>query len=73
MASKNTLKIKEVGKGLDGQAANSTLNRNHLSGPLVVDPVSQQLIDSRYISAFFIDHFNLSLINVTLFFAIAFI
>ena len=55
MASKNTLKFKEVDKGLDGhigQAANSTLKQNHLSGPLVVDPVSQQLIDSRYISAF---------------------
>ena len=59
MASKNTLEFKEVDKGKDGQAANSTLKRNHLSGPLVVDPVSQQLIDSRYC--------NLSLIKVTFF------
>ena len=52
MASKNSLKIKDVDKDMDGQAGNSTLKQNHLSGPLVVDPVSQQLIDSRYISTF---------------------
>ena len=53
MANRNTLKMKEVDKeGIDGQPANGTLKRNHLSGPLVVDPVSQQLIDSRYVSLF---------------------
>ena len=50
MASRNTLKIKDMDKGIDGQQpANGTLKRNHLSGPLVVDPVSQQLVDSRYV------------------------
>ena len=51
MASRNTLKMKDVDKVVDGQPANITLKRNHLSGPLVVDPVSQQLIDSRYVSS----------------------
>ena len=53
-SNRNTFKLKDVDKGIDGgQPANGTLlKRNHLSGPLVVDPLSQQLIDSRYISAF---------------------
>ena len=49
MASKNTLKIKDMDKGA---SANGTLKRNYLAGPLVVDPVSQQLVDSRYVPTF---------------------
>ena len=53
MARRNTLKIKDMDKGTDGQQpANGTLKRNHLSGPLVVDPVSQQLVDARYVPTF---------------------
>ena len=52
MARRNTLKIKDVNKGIDGHPANGTLKRNNLAGPLVVDPVSQQLVDSRYVPTF---------------------
>ena len=53
MAGRNTLKIKDMDKGTDGQQpSNGTLKRNYLAGPLVVDPVSQQLVDSRYVPTF---------------------
>ena len=52
MARRNTLKVKDVDKGTDGQPADGTLKRNYLAGPLVVDPVSQQLVDSRYVPTF---------------------
>ena len=53
-SSRNTFKMRDVDKGIDeGQPANGTLlKRNHLSGPLVVDPLSHQLIDTRYLFAF---------------------
>ena len=59
MATKNTYNTKNTSKNMD-EDANDSRKRIHLSGPLSVDPVSQQLIDSKYVL-----NCNLSLADVT--------
>ena len=51
MATKNTYNTKNTSKNMD-EDANDSQKRFHLSGPLSVDPVSQQLIDSKYVLNF---------------------